>query len=154
MRLMKTLIATVAVLALTGTAFAKNTHDERTVHMGGTAHLRSGGTLRMQIGRKPQGKVFQFVVQYTVTIKARTRVLFTAYPCKTENCTLAHTVAETNLLVPSRQHLTFHGRVPVNKNADGSECVFTQVRDLGPNGKKPGKIVPRHGHTGVRVCHG
>jgi hypothetical protein len=154
MRLLKTLLATALMLALTGTAFAKNTHDERTVPMGGTAHVQSGGTLRMQIGREPSGKVFHFVVQYTVAIKARTRLLFTAYPCKTENCAQAHTIAETKVLPVSHQHLTFHGNVGAITTADGRQCVFTQVRDLGPSGKKPGKIVPRGSHTGVRVCHG
>jgi hypothetical protein len=142
------------VLALTGTAFAKNTHDERTVHMGGTAHVASGGALRVEIGRKPKGKVFHFVVQYSVGIRSRTRLLFTAYPCKTENCADPHTVAETKVLPVSHQTLTFHGRVGAITRSDGQQCVFTQIRDLGPSGKKPGKVVPRHGHTGARVCHG
>ena len=154
MRLLKTLLATALMLALTGTAFAKNTHDERTVQMGGTAHVQSGGALRMQIGRKPSGKVFHFVVQYHVGIKARTQLLFTSYPCKTENCAQPHTVAQTKVLPVSHQTLTFHGRVAAITNPDGSQCVFTQVRDLGPSGKKPGKIVRRGSHTGVRVCHG
>ena len=154
MRLLKTLLATALMLALTGTAFAKNTHDERTVHMGGTAHLQSGGTLRMQIGRKPSGKRFHFVAQYRVGIKSPTKVLFTAYPCKTENCSQPHTVATTKLLPVSHQALVFHGLVAAITNGDGSQCVFIQIRDLGPSGKKPGKIVRRGSHTGVRVCHG
>jgi hypothetical protein len=77
MRLIKTLLATVAVLALTGTAFAKNTHDERTVYMGATTHLKAGGTLRMQIGRKPTGKIFKVRINYDVTVRSATRLRFT-----------------------------------------------------------------------------
>jgi hypothetical protein len=152
MRLIKTLLATVAVLALTGTAFAKNTHDERTVFMGGTTHLKAGGTLRMQIARKPNGKVFHVRINYDVTVRSATRLSFTIWPCKTP-CNAPPTTTKTARLSPARQHLAFTGRTAAIERADGLECVFAQIRDLGPSGKAPGKIVRRHGHKGLRVCH-
>ena len=153
MRLIKTLFATVAVLALTGTAFAKNTHDERTVFMGGTTHLKAGGHLRMQIGRKPSGKIFKVRINYDVTVKSATRLEFTIWPCKTP-CKNPPTTTKTATLAPAHQHLFFSGRTQAIRRDDGLECVFAQIRDVGPSGKAPGKIVRRHGHRGVRVCHG
>jgi hypothetical protein len=151
MRLLKTLLATVVVLALTGTAFA-NTRDERTGTMGGTSHLSAGGKLNMVISRKPKGKFFHVVVRYDVFVKSATVLDFTAYPCKNTNCIRPST--NTISLARGVRHLTFTGRVPVNETASGQECVFIQVRDRGPNNRKPGKIVRRHGHPGMRVCHG
>ncbi len=153
MRLIKTLLATVAVLALTGTAFAKNTHDERTVYMGGTTHLKAGGPLRMQISRKPNGKVFKVRINYDVTVKSATRLRFTIWPCKTQ-CKAPATITKTATLAPARQHLFFSGRTQAIERSDGLQCVFAQIRDLGPSGQAPGKIVRRHGLKGVRVCHG
>ena len=153
MRLFKTLLATVAVLALTGSAFAKNTHDERTVFMDGTTHLKAGGPLRMQIGRKPNGKIFKVRINYDVTVKSATKLSFTVWPCKTQ-CTAPPTTTKTSRLAPAHQHLAFTGRVAAIERADGLQCVFAQIRDLGPSGKAPGKIVRRHGLKGLRVCHG
>jgi hypothetical protein len=153
MRLLKTLLATVAVLALTGTAFAKNTHDERTVLMDGTAHLKAGAPLRMQIGRKPQGKIFKVRINYDVTVKSATHLVFTIWPCKTQ-CKAPPTTTKTARLAPARQHLAFSGRTNAIERSDGLECVFAQIRDLGPSGKGAGRIVRRHGLKGVRVCHG
>jgi hypothetical protein len=154
MRLLKTLLASALVLALTGTAFAMNTHDERTVFMGGTTHLKAGGPLRMQIGRKPHGKIFKVRINYDVAVKSATRLQFTIWPCKTP-CQAPPTTTKTNTLTPSpKQHLFFSGRTQAIKRSDGLECVFAQIRDLGPSGKGPGKIVRRHGLKGVRVCHG
>jgi hypothetical protein len=154
MRLFKTLLATVVVLALTGTAFAKNTRDEVNVTMGGTSHVQAGGKLRMVISRKPQGKFFHVVIQYDVFIKSRTWLDFTAYPCKNTKCV----PPSNNHIEVGRgvRHLTFTGRVRVVEGTDGRECVFAQIRDQGPKRKKPGfgKIVRRHGHPGIRVCHG
>jgi hypothetical protein len=151
MRLLKTTLATVVVLALTGTAFA-NTRDEKTGTMSGTAHLRAGGKLHMVISRKPKGKFFHVVIRYDVFVKSSTVLLFTAYPCKNTNCIRPST--NTISLPAGNRHVTFTGRVPVNKTASGQECVFAQVRDRGPNNRKPGKIVKRHGHPGMQVCHG
>src|SRR3954463_7715162 len=106
MRLLKTLLATVAVLALTGTAFAKNTHDERTVAMDGTAHLKAGGPLRMQIGRKQHGKIFKVRISYDVRVKSATRLMFTIWPCKTV-CKAPATTTKTARLAPTLQHLAF-----------------------------------------------
>jgi hypothetical protein len=151
MRLIKTVLATVAVLALTGTAFA-NTRDTRSGTMEGTSHLRSGGKLTMVISRKPKGKFFHVVIRYDVVVTARTVLDFTAYPCKSASCN--HTSTNTISLAPGTRHLTFTGRVPVTKTPQGHECVFAQVRDRGPHNRKPGKVVRRHGHPGMRVCHG
>jgi hypothetical protein len=139
------------VLALTGTAFA-NTRDSRTGTMEGTSHLRAGGKLSMVISRKPQGKFFHVVIHYDVFVTARTVLDFTAYPCKSATCN--HTSTNTISLARGTRHLTFTGRVPVVKTANGDECVFAQVRDRGPSNRKPGRIVRRHGHPGMRVCHG
>ena len=152
MRLTKTLLTTAALLAMTGTALA-NTHDERTVYMGGTSHLKAGGHLRMQIGRKPKGKIFKVRINYDVTVRSATRLQFTIWPCKTP-CNNPPTTTKTATLKPAHQHLFFSGRTNAIKRDDGLECVFLQIRDLGPSGKAPGKIVRRHGHSGVRVCHG
>src|SRR3954466_11560168 len=108
MRLLKTLLATVAVLALTGTAFAKNTHDERTVAMGGTAHLKAGGPLRMQIGRKQNGKIFKVRSNYDVTVKSATRLVFTVWPCKTQ-CKAPPTTTKTARPPPGRPPHAFSG---------------------------------------------
>jgi hypothetical protein len=151
MRLLKTTLATVVVLALTGTAFA-NTRDERTGYMGGTTHLRAGGKLNVVISRKPKGKFFHVVAHYDVFVKSATVLGFTAYPCTNTNCIRPSTTSAP--VARGVRHLTFTGRVPVNKTASGSECVFFQIRDRGPNNRKPGKIVRRHGHPGMRVCHG
>jgi hypothetical protein len=51
--------------------------------------------------------------------------------------------------------LTFTAnRVPVNKiGSSNKACVFVQVRDQGPKGKQPGKIVhTRKGRKGVQFC--
>jgi hypothetical protein len=154
MRLLKTLLATVVVLALTGTAFAKNTRDEVSVTMDGTSHVQAGGKLRMAISRKPKGKYFHVVIRYDAVIKSRTWLDFTAYPCKNTKCLIP---SNNHIEVGSGlRHLTFVGRVRAVKGSDGRECVFAQVRDQGPKRKKAGfgTIVRRHGHPGVRVCHG
>jgi hypothetical protein len=152
MRLLRISLATAAVLALTGTALA-NTRDERTVKMGGTAQVRAGGTLQMAISRKPSGKYFHVVVQWHVTIKSKTRLAFSAYPCKSTSCAKRGTTQRTTPYIGSQKN-TYKARVPVIKNASGQECVFLQIRDEGPNGKRPGTIVRRHGHPGTLVCHG
>jgi hypothetical protein len=153
MRLLKTLLATGVVLALAGTAFA-NTRDEATATMGGTSHVKAGGKFHMVISRKPKGKFFHVVMQYDVVIKSRTWLDFTAYPCKTTSC-----VVPSNSQIEVGQglrHVRFTGRVRAVKGTDGRECVFAQIRDQGPKRKKPGfgTVVRRHGHPGVRVCHG
>jgi hypothetical protein len=152
MRLLTTSLATVGVLALTGTALA-NTHDEVNVTMGGTSHVRSGGQLHMSISRKPKGKYFHVVVQYHVTITSRTKLAFSAYPCKDTSCVNGSTTTQTSLAFTGGQTFSFTGRVPVVKTG-GQECVFLQIRDRGPKGKAPGKIVRRHGHPGTRICRG
>jgi hypothetical protein len=120
--------------------------------MGATKHVGAGGKLSMVISRKPKGKFFHVVVRYDVFIKSATVLDFTAYPCTNTKCIRAST--NTISLARGVRHLTFTGRVPVNKTASGQECVFIQVRDRGPNNRKPGQIVLRHGHPGMRVCHG
>jgi hypothetical protein len=140
------------VLALTGTALA-NTRDEVSATMDGTSHVQSGGQLHMTISRKPKGKYFHVVVQYHVTIKTRTKLRFSTYPCKDTTCADRSTSTTTSLAFTGGQTFSFTGRVPVLKTG-GQECVFLQIRDLGPSGKLPGKIVRRHGHPGTRICRG
>jgi hypothetical protein len=150
MRLLKTLLATGLVFALAGTAFA-NTRDEKDATMGGTSHVQAGGKLRMVISRKPKGKIFHVVIRYDVFVKSATVLEFSAYPCKSTTC--LHKSTNKISLGRGVRHVTFTGRVPVVKSG-GQECVFAQIRDQGPKAKAPGKIVRRHGHPGVRVCHG
>jgi hypothetical protein len=152
MRLLKTSLATVGVLALTGTALA-NTRDERFVTMGGTAQVRAGGTLEMAISRKPHGRYFHVVVQWHVTIKSKTRLAFSTYPCRSTSCAKRGTTQRTTPYIGT-QKITYKARVPVIETANGQECVFLQIRDEGPHGKRPGRIVRRHGHPGTLVCHG
>jgi hypothetical protein len=153
MRLLKTSLATVAVLALAGTAFA-NTRDEAGGTLSGTSHVQAGAKLHMVISRKPQGNVFHVVATLDVTMKSKARLRFGFYPCKSTSCASRGTTTTTSALTPGRRwHLSGKARVPVILTG-GQECVFVQIRDLGPNGKEPGTIVRRNGHPGLRVCRG
>jgi hypothetical protein len=153
MRLIHTSLALAATLAVTGTAFAAGTSDERDVTMGGTARIQSGGKLRLIVSRKKRSaKTFRVVIRYDVTVRARKTVLgMTAYPCKSTSC-IGFSTSEITLGSGLR-HVTFTGRVPVKERADGTACVYAQLRDEGPKGKKPGKIVHKaNGRKGVTLC--
>ena len=153
MRLIHTSLAVAATLGVTATAFAAGTHDETTATMGGTARIQSGGKLRLIATRKTRNaKNFRIVMRYDVTITARKTVLdMTAYPCKSTGCINFSTSKIT--LGRGLRHVTFTGRVPVKEREDGTACVYAQIRDQGPKGKAPGKIVRKaNGRKGVTLC--
>ena len=154
MRLIHTSLALAATLAVTGTAFAAGTSDERDVTMGGTARIQPGGKLRLVVTRKTRSsKNFRVVIHYDVIVHGGKTVLgMAAYPCKSTTCIGSST--STITLAPGRvRHVTFTGHVPVKQRADGTACVYAQLRDQGPKGKKPGKIVHKaNGRKGVTLC--
>jgi hypothetical protein len=150
MRLHKTLLTTVTVLAVTGTAFAATTSDVRTTTMGGTSRIASGGKLQLVVKHKSGKQSLGIVIHYDVTVRSHTVLGFAVYPCKSTSCNGATT--STITLDPGLRHVTFNGSVPLVKRADGQACVYAQLRDQGPKGKKPGKIVPRGKSKGVSFC--
>jgi hypothetical protein len=151
MRLKKTAVAAVAVLATAGSAFGAGTHDELTTSMGGTARIAAGGKYKLTLVRRTaRAKQFHVRIRYDVTVRSKTVLGFAAYPCKSTSC-INSSVSKITLF-PGLRHVTFTGHVPVVKRDDGTACVYTQVRDQGPKGKEPGKIV-RHGRLkGVALC--
>ena len=153
MRLIHTSLALAATLAVTGTAFAAGTSDERDVTMGGTARIQSGGKLRLVVSRaKRSSKNFRVVIHYDVTVRARKTVLaMSAFPCKSTSCIgFSHS---TITLGSGLRHVTFTGHVPVKEREDGTACVYAQLRDQGPKGKKPGEIVHKaNGRKGITLC--
>src|SRR4051795_3748102 len=151
MRLIKTAAATAAVLALTGTALAAGTRDEVTTTMGGTSRIAAGGKLKLVLVRKTAtAKQFHVTIRYDVMVRSKTVLGFTAYPCKSTSC-INSSVSKITLF-PGLRHVTFTGHVPVVRRDDGTACVYTQVRDQGPKGKEPGKIVRHGGLKGVALC--
>jgi hypothetical protein len=152
MRLIHTSLATVAVLAVSGTAFAAGTKDEVDATMGGSAHVQSGGDLRMTVVRRTAtAKQFRVTIKYDVTIRSKTVVGFAAHPCKSTSC-VNQSISKITLF-PGLRHVKFTGHVPVKRRADGTACVYAQLRDQGPNGREPGKIVRRaNGRKGVTFC--
>jgi hypothetical protein len=151
MRLIKTAVATAAVLALTGTALAAGSRDEVTATMGGTARVQSGGKLKLTVVRRTAtAKQFHVTLRYDVTVRSKTVLGFTAYPCKSTSC-INSSVSKITLF-PGLRHVTFTGHVPVTRRSDGTACVYAQVRDQGPKGKAPGKIVHHGKLKGVALC--
>jgi hypothetical protein len=151
MRLINTTVATAAILAISGTAFAAGTRDELTTTMGGTSRVEAGGKLKLTVVRRTAtAKQFRITIRYDVTVKSRTVLEFAVYPCKSTSC-VRRSVSKITLAGGLR-HVTFTGRVPVTRRADGTACVYAQIRDQGPKGRAPGKIV-RHGKfKGVALC--
>jgi hypothetical protein len=139
------------VLAVTGTAFAAGTRDEVTTTMGGTARVQEGGKLRMVLQRRSAtAKEFRVTIRFDVTIGSKTVLAFAVHPCKSTSCVNQSTQKIT--LFRGLRHVTFTGHVPVTKRADGMACAYAQIRDQGPKGREPGKIV-RHGkRKGVTLC--
>jgi hypothetical protein len=152
MRLIKTLLATAAVLAIGGTALAATTRESVTAHMKGTSHVAKGGVLKLTVSQKTHGTKFGVTIHYDVRIKSKTFLGFAAYPCRYATCggQSVGTIGPESARV---HHITFTGRVPVNRiGSSNKACVFAQVRDLGPKAKQPGKVVHHGGSRGVRLC--
>jgi hypothetical protein len=153
MRLIKTSLATAAVLALCGTALAATTRESVTAHMKGTSRVASGGVLKLTVSQKTHGPKFGVTIHYDVRIKSTTVLGFAAYPCRYATCT-GQSVGKIGPESARVHHITFTGRVPVNKiGSSNKACVFAQIRDLGPKGKSPGKVIKHTKHSrGVRLC--
>jgi hypothetical protein len=152
MRLIKTFLATAAVLAVSGTALAATTRESVTAHMRGTSNVAKGGVLKLTVSQKTHGPKFGVTIHYDVTIKSKTFLGFAAYPCRYATCH-GQSVGKIGPLTPRVHHVTFTGRVPVNRiGSSNKACVFAQVRDLGPKGKAPGKIVHHGSRKGVAFC--
>lgn len=121
--------------------------------MKATASL-SSGTLTVTTTNKPKGKQFGVRMDYDVMVKSKTVVAFFAYPCQSNRCTHFSTSAIT--LGTGHRIVKFTGSVPIVTRQQGGKtvaCVFAQLRDRGPNGKKPGKIVrKKDGSKGVTLC--
>ena len=152
MRLIHTSLALAATLAVTGTALAAGSHDEVTATMGGTARIEAGGKLRLIVTRKTaKSRNYRVVMRYDVTVRRKTVLAFTAYPCKSTSCPGFSTQKIT--LAAGFRHLTFTGHVPVNLREDGRSCVYAQLRDQGRKGhKKPGAIVHHGKLKGLALC--
>src|SRR4051794_32526779 len=150
MRLLKTLLAAVVVLALAGTALAATTRKSVTAHMRGTTNVAKGGVLKLTVSQKTHGPKFGVTIHYDVNVKSPTVLKFAAYPCRYATCP-GNSVSTTGKLSARVHHITFTGRVPVNKS--NTACVFAQLHDLGPKGKEPGTVIKHTKHSrGVRLC--
>jgi hypothetical protein len=150
MRLHKTLLTTATALAVTGTAFAATTSDEVNTHMRGTSRIQSGGALQLVVKHKSGKQRLDAVIHYDVTVRSHTVLGFVVYPCKSTSCDGASTGKIT--LNTGLRHVTFTGNVPLVKRDDGQACVYAQLRDQGPKGKKPGQIVHHGKSKGVVFC--
>ena len=151
MRLTRTTsVAAAAALAVTGSAFAAATHTHSvSVTMKPTVHL-STGKLTVTTTNKPNGKQFGVRIDYDVMVSSKTVLAFFAYPCQSTKCTHFSTGAIT--LGPGHRVVNFTGSVPIVTKQQGGKtvaCVTAQLRDRGPSGKKPGKIVHRRGGSKV-----
>jgi hypothetical protein len=139
------------LLAVTGTAaFAAITRNSVSTTMGGTARIAPGGALDLITARRNKSRTYKVTVKYHVTIRSSTVLAFTVYPCKSTSCSAFSTSKIP--LAPGTRRVTFSGRVPVVKRSDGRACVYAQLRDQGPRGKAPGKIVHHGSHKGVSLC--
>jgi hypothetical protein len=154
MRLFKTLLATAAVLAVSGTALAATTRESVTAHMRGSTHVAKGGLLKLTVSQKTHGPKFGVTIHYDVNVKSKTFLKFSAYPCRYATCSGQAVGATPHALTARVHHVTFTGRVPVNKiGSSNTACVFAQIRDLGPKGKEPGTVIKHTKHSrGVRLC--
>jgi hypothetical protein len=149
MRLIHTSLTAVAVLAVTGTAFAATTRDEVTTDMGGTSRISPGGDLKLIAQRRDGSNFFRVTIRYDVTVRSTTRLGFAVHPCRSTRCNRQST--GTIDLAPGVRHVKFTGRVPVVRSS-GRACVFAQVRDQGPRHKRPGQVVRNGGSKGVTLC--
>jgi hypothetical protein len=151
MRLITTSLATVTLLAVSGTALAAGSRDELVTHMSGTARVQAGGKLRLIVQRRTStAKQYRVTIKYDVTIKSKTVLGFAVHPCKSTNC-VNQSVSKITLF-PGLRHVTFTGHVPVKQRDDGTACVHAELRDQGPKGREPGKLVRNGKLRGVGFC--
>src|SRR3954470_22586679 len=123
MRLLKTSLAVLVVLALAGTALAATTRKSVTAHMRGTTNVAKGGTLELIVSQKTHGKKFGVTIKYDVRIKSPTVIKFAAYPCRYATCS-GQSLSTTSKLSARVHHIRFTGRVPVNRiGTSNTACV-------------------------------
>lgn len=155
MKLIKTsAVAAVAVTAVSGTALAADFKTNSvTTHMRGTSHVATGGKLTLTVAERLKTSTqFRVKIHYDVNITSPTVLHFAAYPCRYATC-IGSSVSATGKLSARVHHITFSGKVPINRRSDGTACVFAQIRDYGPKGKAPGVVVKHTKHSrGVRLC--
>jgi hypothetical protein len=122
--------------------------------MRGSTHVAKGGLLKLTVSQKTHGPKFGVTIHYDVTVKSKTFLKFAAYPCRYATCSGQAVGITPQVLTARVHHITFTGRVPVNRiGSSNKACVFAQVRDLGPKGKEPGKVIKHTKHSrGVRLC--
>jgi hypothetical protein len=153
MRLIHTSVAAVAILAVSGTAFAASTKDEVDRTMGGTSRVEAGGKLEMVVQRRSAtARDYRVTIHYEATVRSKTVIGFKVYPCKSTTCKPVSS-DDSNLSRAGHWRMTFTGRVPARTRDDGTACVYAQVRDRGAGGKVAGKIVrTRNGRKGITFC--
>jgi hypothetical protein len=155
MRLIRTSIATAAALAITGSACAATTNSV-TATMNGTVQLSSGGRLTLTtIRKKPTSTSFHVTINFDVQVRSTTVLGFAAHPCRSTKCTGASLT--TIRLGAGHRRVKFDGTVPIMRTHSGGKttrfaCVFAQLRDRGPSGRAPGKIVRNGKALGVTLC--
>jgi hypothetical protein len=121
--------------------------------MKATVHLTSG-KVTVTTTNKPKGKSFHVKIVYDTMVKSSTVLAIFAYPCRSNKC--KPWSSSTIGLGTGHRVVTFNGNVPiVTRKINGKTvaCVFAHLRDRGPSGKAPGKIVYRKtGAKGVTLC--
>lgn len=150
MRRIHASLAAVALVALAGTAFAAATRSSVSATMRGTARVAPGGTLELIAVRRGTTRRYRVTIRYDLRVRSRTVLAFAAYPCRSTSC--GGYSSSTIGLAAGERHVTFTGRVPVVRRPDGRACVYAQVRDRGPRGRAPGRVVRNGSHKGVSVC--
>jgi hypothetical protein len=151
MRLKYTSLAAVAVVAVSGTAMAATTtRNSLTTTMSGTSHLSAGGKLTLTTTHKRAAKRMGVTINYDAKVRSTTVLGFAVYPCHSTGCKGQSTSKIT--LGAGTRHVKFHGSVPFVKGSSGRACVYAQLRDLGPKGRAPGKIVREGKSKGVLFC--
>jgi hypothetical protein len=154
MRLKITLLAAVLAVAVSAVALAAGTTAEITTTMGGTARLAAGGKLTLTTTQAPKRR-FRVAIHYNVAVKSKTVLAFAAYPCRSTKCDGAS--RSTITLGAGQRRISFNGRVPMVQASSGGKvskfaCVYAQLRDQGPRGRAPGKVVKRGKLAGVQLC--
>lgn len=156
MRLKITSLAAALVAAISATAFAAGGTNSITTTMRGTDRLAGGGDLTLTTTRRPKQR-FRVDIAFNVTVRSKTVLAFAVYPCRNTKCAKDGVSKSTIKLGPGERHVRFTGRVPAIQASSGGKvskfaCVFAQLRDQGPRGKAPGKIVRRGKQAGVQLC--
>jgi hypothetical protein len=158
MRLIITSLAAALALSLSAVAFAANTRDELHSDMAGTSHIAPGGKLTLVLTHKSGASRFHVTIHFNATVRSRTMLGFAVHPCRSTGCAGAST--STIKLGPGTRRVTFHGAVRVVRRAatgprSRTACVYTQLRDLGPRGRAPGRVLRTSGRKGLKgltVC--